>query len=109
MFFAGGETVTVKDAPVRDRTGDPTTNPSPRSVAGVGIELVTTRTDPDRRHTTISEYRLFFPPRDPVAAGADVQLPNDTVWCQVIGKPHGWHSPLTGWEPGVVVLAERVL
>ncbi|WP_280393045.1 hypothetical protein [Nocardia wallacei] len=107
-MFTAGETVMVKDAPTRDRTGDWTSNPAPRPVPGVGIELIGTRSDTDRRNSTISDYRLMFPPGDPIAAGAEVQLPNDTIWSQVTGKPHNWHSPLTAWEPGVVVLAQRI-
>ncbi|WP_433568057.1 hypothetical protein ACQP1O_43215 (plasmid) [Nocardia sp. CA-151230] len=98
----------VKDAPAIDRTGDPISDPAPRAVDGVGIELMSTRSDTERRNTTISEYRLFFPAGDPIAAGAHIQLPGDTVWSRVVGKPHNWHSPLTSWEPGTVVLAERV-
>lgn len=108
VFFPGGETVTVKDAPVVDRNGDPTTAPAPRDVDGVGIELLTTRSDTDHRNATVSEYRLFFPPGDPIADGAHIQLPGDTVWSRVTGRPNGWHSPLTSWEPGVIVLAERI-
>ena len=108
MFFAAGETVMVKDAAVKDRNGDPISTPIPRAVDGVGIELMSTRSNTERRNTSISEYRLFFPAGDPIGVGAEVQLPNDTKWCPVTGKPHNWHSPLTGWEPGVIVLAERV-
>lgn len=107
-MFTAGETVMVKDAPTRDRTGDSTANPEPREVDGVGIELVATRSNTERRNSTISDYRLMFPPGDPIAAGAEIQLPDDIVWCQVTGKPHGWHSPFTAWKPGVVVLAQRV-
>lgn len=108
MFFAGGETVTVKDAPSRDRTGDATAPVAPRTVDRVGIEPLSTKSDTDRRDTSVTEYRLFFPPGDPIDVGAEVQLPNDTKWCRVVGKPHNWHSPLTSWEPGVIVLAERI-
>jgi hypothetical protein len=108
VFFPGGETVTVRDTPTTDRTGDPTSIPGTRSVDGVGIEQLGTRSDTERRNTTITEYRLFFPAGDPIAEYQQVQLPNDTVWCRIVGRPAAWHSPLTSWEPGIVVLVERI-
>ena len=98
----------VRDAPTTDRTGDPTSTPNTRHVDGVGIEQLNTRSDTDRRTSTITDYRLFFPAGDPISENQQVQLPNDTVWCRVVGVPAAWHSPLTSWEPGVVVLVERI-
>ncbi len=108
MNFGYGQRVLVKDAPTKDRVGDPVSPSEPRAVDGVGIEPTGTRSDNERRLTSISDYRLFFPAGDPIGVGAEVQLPGDTKWCPVVGKPPSWHSPITGWEPGVIVTIERV-
>lgn len=108
MFFAGGETVTVLRAGTRDWAGDRSTEFLPdHTIDGCGINWVSTDEAADRRETVLSDVELICPAGVDVLPTDRVELPDGNLY-RVVGKPARWHSPFTGWEPGVVVRLKGV-
>lgn len=111
MRFPHGQTVTVIRPARKDITGDPTASPPvPHTIAGCAIargsrQSATGGTDSnhDRRDATVTDVDLFCPPGADIRAGDRVMLPGDDTVYLVEGQPGRWHSPWTGWEPGVDV------
>jgi hypothetical protein len=60
------------------------------------------------RTTVTTGLTLYAPVGSHITARHRVRLADGTVW-QVQGDPGHWHSPLTGWSPGVVVELDRVV
>ena len=53
------------------------------------------------RNAVDSDFDLIFD-HDPGITAADRVVVRGLT-CEVAGRPFMWHSPFTGWEPGMVV------
>lgn len=106
-MFGFGQTVTVLRPADLDENRDPTGPPTPRTVDGCGIAWQETSKDSDRRETVESRVQLFCPPNTDILATDRVVLPDGNQY-DVDGQPASWHSPFTGWEPGIVVRLKGV-
>ena len=60
----------------------------------------------DARNAVVSGYTLYLPAGTVVSAQNRVKVRGWTH--DVLGEPAVWRSPITGWEPGVVVQTQRV-
>lgn len=107
MKFPHGQTVTVIRPAERDKTGDPLGPPIPHSLAGVAIAWGETETNHDGRAATVTAATLYCPAGADILAGDQVTLPGGGKYL-VDGQPQVWHSPWTGWDPGVVVRVKGV-
>ncbi|MFC9432687.1 hypothetical protein [Nocardia sp. NPDC057030] len=111
MIFPHGQTVTVIRPAAKTSTGDPSGPPSaPHTIAGCAIGRGSrlsagsgTDSETDHRDATVTDVDLFCPPGADIRAGDRVLLPGDDTVYLVVGQPGRWHSPYTGWEPGVDV------
>lgn len=60
---------------------------------------------PDR-NAVESDFSLFGP------FGSDIRSTDRLIVrglvCEVAGRPQSWHSPFTGWDAGVLILAKIV-
>jgi hypothetical protein len=116
MDFPYGETVQVLTAGTTTDpySGDPvsawelddgqtwTTEPSERDVERVAVgDGGTFEPVQDARNALEADYDLILPTGDPITRYDRVRVRGDI--CDVVGKPFLWHSPFTGWEPGIVV------
>ena len=112
-MFAYGETVTVLAATqVEDEYGNSTeswTNPTTVAVVeGVGVEpRPSGETFQNDRNASTNGFTLYDPSSalDVVTARHRIEV-RGSVW-PVLGDAAMWRSPLTGWEPGVVVQVGR--
>ena len=102
-MFSAGETVTVLRAGTRDWAGDRSAEFEPdHTIDGCAITWVSTDEVTDRRESVLSEVDLECPAGADILPTDRVELPDGGLY-RVVGKPARWHSPFTGWEPGVVV------
>lgn len=112
MDFPYGELVEVLAATtstdeyhneVEDWTDPETVDSDPRA----GVEpRPSTFENTDSRNAITDGYTLYLRPGVTVTALNRVRVRGE-IW-QVQGPPAVWRSPLTGWEPGVVVQVGRV-
>lgn len=112
-MFAHGETVTrVRSAAATDPySGEQTgtdwefTNevdlPGCGIAAGDSADLIL-----DARDGVRSDFVIYAPTGSDVLSSDRVVIRGLT--CEVDGRPFQWHSPLTGWEPGLVFRANIV-
>lgn len=107
MDFPHGETVQVLTAgTVTDPySGEPTQDwdtATERDVERVAVgDGGTFEPAQDARNALEADYDLILPTGDPITRFDRVRVRGDV--CDVVGKPFLWHSPFTGWEPGIVV------
>lgn len=57
------------------------------------------------RNAVVSGFTLYLPADSTVTARKKVGVRGKVY--DVLGAPALWHSPFTGWEPGVVVQCEQ--
>lgn len=112
VFFGAGETVTVLRAGERDRSGDRSTEFEPHhTLDSCGINWTGAGGQSQevdfQRETVLSFVELYCPAGADILASDKVELPDGQIY-NVVGKPSRWHSPFTGWEPGVVVRLKGV-
>lgn len=108
MKFPHGQTITVKRPAKRSATGDPTAPASDHVVEGCAIAWGSGSADTDRRETAVNTVTLYCPDGADIEFGDRILLPGtDTVYA-LEGQPERWHSPWTGWNPGVVVTLKGV-
>lgn len=113
MDFPHGETVTrlratnVIDPYSGENVEDwsvPTTKDFPRCAVAPGGSTEPLSAD---RQSVESDYDVMFPSGSDVTA-RDRLIIRGAV-CQVDGEPFDWKSPLTGWAPGLVARATKVV
>lgn len=114
MGYAYGETVVVTAAAVTqddyDNDVEDWDDPSTvMTVDGVGVEPRPSGEQfQNDRNSVIDGYTLYDPSNALAAVLATHRISvRGSVW-SVNGPPAVWRSPLTGWEPGVVVQVGRI-
>lgn len=106
--FPYGETVTVVTPATED---DPYSGTA--GTAGSSVEVPGCAVEPrpsaepvqDARNAVTSGFTIYMPAGTEIGPQNRVQVRGETFG--VLGEPAVWRSPLTGWEPGVVVQCER--
>ena len=76
------------------------------TVDEVAIEPRPTGEFNEARNAVTSGFTLYLPPGVDVKPADRVEVRGKTY--EVVGVPAAWHSPFTGWDPGVVVQTELV-
>jgi hypothetical protein len=109
--FPYGETVQVLTAgtttdPYSGQSASDWTSPTSVDVPGVAVEPRPSG-EPlqDARNQVVSGFTLYMPAGAIITAANRVVVRGATY--NVLGEPAVWHSPFTGWEPGIVVQVER--
>lgn len=105
MRFESGITVTVTRRPAGDEVGDrgaPTTH----AVSGCAFAQENTRTEHERRQSTVTSVKLMCPTDADIKAGDRILA--EGVLYAVDGEPWAVKSPFGGWTPGLVVTLKGV-
>lgn len=111
MTFPYGETVTrqrgvaVTDPYSGEATGTSWTTPDELDIDGCGVaDGGSLEPLENARNAVDSDFDVIMP------SGSDVLATDRLVvrglTCEVAGRPFDWSSPLTGWQPGMVVRAK---
>jgi hypothetical protein len=115
--FPYGETVTVLTAATKvDRysnQGEPSWDltPTEADIEGCGLEPRVVgeggSAEPllDARNAVTSGWTVYMPAGTAVNARNRIRVRGETY--DVLGEPQVWKSPLTGWEPGIIIQAVR--
>lgn len=105
MRFADTVTITVS-RPTRDAFGDVTTAVR-HTVADCAVIRRASTEQGDRRESVTRDLGVLVPGDADIRATDIVTVPGEGAF-QVLGAPVSWRSPLTGWDPGVLVTLRQV-
>ncbi|MBF6085218.1 hypothetical protein IU485_28010 [Nocardia cyriacigeorgica] len=118
MMF--GDTITVLRRTARNQFGDSSYDEH-HTITGVAINPTGGRSGAssalgdtdnasgaiDFREQLTNDVIVYLPRGADILASDQIELPDGQVY-SVVGKPAPWHSPLTGWAPGIEVRCRRV-
>lgn len=104
MTLPFGQTVTVHRYAM-DRYGDRSETMS-FTVPECGFAPRVSTENTARADVVTADAELYAPEADILATDV-VELADGTRW-EVTGDPQHWTQPMTGWQPGIVVMLRRM-